>query len=431
MTPGTGQRPLRNALRRLQQLGVMPGAAARLDDGIDELGPELRRVILDEIPAFTESGNPHVLPELEQHAKAHIEEIRRLFSGAVSGDFAFVRSHAQRRASQRFPLEAVLHAYRCGHKVLLGWMRDAATGSSDADVDKVVSAVADFAVEYTNAVSTIAAADYVATVRRLAEAEGDRRTELLNALLVGYDESDGRVARALKRAGYLEQRQAFCVAVAQSIDPREMENAARAQRIVESINAAVDKLRFRTLAGVRESLVTAVISDTRRLSGWTAPQTALSDRILPQLLTLGPSVIIGLSADHPSTSHIPRALREARTALDLASVTNRVVPYSQLPIRQLIVHQAGDSVRTALPQWTANLLDADRKSRGALVDTLRAFADADMNVLGSARLLDVHPNTVYTRLKRISRLTGLDAQQYHALTELLLAIDCGGGARDS
>jgi len=43
----------------------------------------------------------------------------------------------------------------------------------------------------------------------------------------------------------------------------------------------------------------------------------------------------------------------------------------------------------------------------------------------------VHPNTVYTRLKRISRLTGLDAQQYHALTELLLAIDCGGGARDS
>ena len=39
----------------------------------------------------------------------------------------------------------------------------------------------------------------------------------------------------------------------------------------------------------------AVVSSTRRISGWTAPQTNLADRIRNHLLTLGPAVLIGIS----------------------------------------------------------------------------------------------------------------------------------------
>jgi sugar diacid utilization regulator len=47
-----------------------------------------------------------------------------------------------------------------------------------------------------------------------------------------------------------------------------------------------------------------------------------------------------------------------------------------------------------------------------------------MNVLKSAEILAVHPNTIYARLQRILDVTGLDAKEYHALNELLIVADC-------
>ena len=99
--------------------------------------------------------------------------------------------------------------------------------------------------------------------------------------------------------------------------------------------------------------------------------------------------------------------------------------FSELPIRRLLVHRGADYVRSALPIWFARFTEADAKAHGALVKTLRALADADMNVQSAARALLVHPNTIYARMLRINELTGLDGQRYHHLTELLLAADCG------
>jgi sugar diacid utilization regulator len=79
-------------------------------------------------------------------------------------------------------------------------------------------------------------------------------------------------------------------------------------------------------------------------------------------------------------------------------------------------------VRSAPPAWAQALLDAD--ASGVLIQTLRAVADADMNVQKAARSLGKHPNTVYARIERIKDLTGLDGQRYRDLTELLLAADC-------
>lgn len=424
MTISNQQALLRQTLEVLDGIGVIPAAGTALDAGIRAAGKTLHQTVIDEIPAFSESGNPDVLPELADHASEHLCEIRRLIGGGVAGDFEFVKVHAHRRAEQKFPLEATLHAYRCGHKVLSRWMRDAATATVPNNVQQVISAVADFSIEYTDTISTIAAAEYVAQTRLLAEAEGDRRTELLSILLSGYDESDGRVAKLLQRAGYRDQRQSFCVALAQSVDPVEMDNPARAQRLAEAIGQTVATLPVRALVGIRDNVVTAVFSDTRRLSGWTVPQTTLAERIRPQLLKLGPAALVGISTDQPSTSHIPKALHEAQLALDFSSVTERVVQFADLPVRRLLLHVAGDQVQSALPVWTEGFLAADKKARGALVATLRAYADADMNVLKAARAISVHPNTIYTRLQRIKDLTGLDGQRYHALTELLLAADC-------
>jgi hypothetical protein len=423
MTSAHDRDALTQALGLLADAGVVPQAAPSLHRGMRAAGEGLRKTVISEIPAFSISANPHILPEVEQHAGEHLAEIARLLGGGKVGNFEFVRAHAQRRAEQRFPLEATLHAYRCGHQVLSRWMRDAAI-TATGNTERVVAAIADFAIEYTNAISTICAAEYVSRTRILAETEGDRRTELLNILVSGYDESDGRVARLLKRAGYLEQRLSFCVALVRSVDPLEMENPARAQRIVESIAEAVATTPIRTLLGTRDGVVTAVFSDTRRLSGWTAPQAQLAARIHSALLVLGPAVLTGISADQPSTAFIPAALREAAVALDFASVSERVVRFSELPIRRLLLHRAAGALKSALPPWITELASADVKAQGALIQTLRALADADLNVQQAARVLEVHPNTVYARLQRIDELTGLSSRRFHDLTELLLAADC-------
>ena len=415
------------AMEGLRELGVIPSAAAALNKGVPEVAQRLRASVLGEVPAFSESHNPDVLPDLERHGTEHINELRRLIGGGPVTSFEFVRAHARQQAAQRFPLDATLQAYRCGHKVLAPWLLDAALAAAPTTRShkSITPAVADFAMEYTSAIGIAAAAEYLAQTRALAEAEGDRRTELLGILVSGYDEADARVARMLKRAGYLEQRLSFCVAVAQSTDPLEMESPARALRVVQAMAEAVQSMSVRALVGVRGNTVVAVYADLRRTSGWTAPQAKLAERITPRLLALGPAVLIGLSSDQPSTAFIPRGLHEATVALDFANVGERLVPFSELPIRRLLIHRSAGYVQSALPAWYGHLRDADTKASGALVKTLRTLADADMNLQRAARALGVHANTLYARIERINDLTGLNAQRYHDLTQLLLAADCG------
>ena len=417
---------LRATLDALRGHGVIPGVAEQLDAGRGQFTAELGSTVTDEVPAYKESGNPEVIPELEAHLDEAVGQACRLLAGERLWDLDFVAEHARRRAAQKFPLDAVLHAYRCLHRSLSRWVRDAALETADesAQLRRVVAAVTDFTVEFTGALGTVLTSEYVAHTRVLAEAEGDRRTRLMDTLLSGYDESDRIAAQLLRRAGYLEQRQSYCVAVARSVNPQEMENPARAQRMADAITAVLVDAPLRYLVGVRDNHVVAIVSGTRRLSGWTAPQSLIADRVYPLLRLVGPAALIGLSNDVPSTSHIPRAASEARLALDFADVAQRVMPYAKIPFRRMLVTHAREAVQTALPSWLETFLKGDRKARGALSATLRAYADADMKALRAAEALGIHPNTIYARMRRIRELTGLDPLNYHALTEMLLATEC-------
>lgn len=416
--------PLETALAGLADLGVIPGAAFELRRSAEPVETALREAILGEVAAFSQSRNPQILPDLKAHGAAHVAELVRLYGGGEAGDLEFVKAHARRRAEQRFPLEAMLHAYRCGHRVMSRWLRDAALAARPRDASAAIDVTADLAIEYTNAISAAMTAEYVAHTRLVEAAERDRGAELLDLLLGGYDESDGRIARLLKAAGYLDQRQSYAVIAVRAPIASEMENPERARRVQAALAELFTPTTVRLLAGPRELRVVAVASALRRQSGWTAPQSALADRLVPLLMQLSPSVLVGVSTDRPSTASIPRALREAVAALDFASVDRRVVAFGDLPVRSLLVHSGGEYVRATAPAWVAELLGADVKAAGALAATLSALAEADLNVQKAGRALGVHANTVYARLQRIRDLTGLDGQRHHQLVELLLALEC-------
>lgn len=417
---------LDEALKRVAGSRVPAGAIEALARSAPTVAVRLHQAVLAEVPEFSRSRNPDLLPEMAQHGHDNVHEILRLLRGGVPAGLDFVRTHARRRAEQHFPMEATLHAYRSGHKVLSRWLRESTLSAAmpASDVQPATSAIADFAMEYADAISTTFATTYAAHALLLAEVAGDQRSELLRILLGGHDEADLRAARILREAGFLNERQLFCVALARSVDPTEMLNASRARRMADAIDGIVADMGIRRVIDVHNNRVTMVCSAVSRESGWTAPRSSLARQLRAELARVGNAALIGVSNDVPATAHIPTALREAEAALELATVAERVVQFAEIPLRRLLLHFAAPEFRRVLPAWTGQFRDADDRAEGALVATLRAYADTDMNILKAAQTLGVHPNTIYARLQRIAGISGLRATSFNALNDLLAVSDC-------
>lgn len=424
--PDYHAKALTDALRRLAHSPYLAATIRRAAGNGARIAAELQRAMLAEVPQYSESMNPDLLPESARHWVQHADEILRLLRGGLPGSFDFVREHARRRAEQGFPLEATLHAYRSGHKVLSRWLRESQVGAaprtrhSPHDSD----AVTDFAMEYSDAISTTFAATYSSHTLLLADVAGDQRAELLQVLLDGRDEADPRIARILREAGFPKKHPVFCVALARSVDPAEMLNAARARRLADAIEQIVAEISVRRLIDLHANKVTMVFSEVRRESGWTAPRGSLAKRIAEALDFVGNAAFIGVSSDVGSTSQIPIAHREALAALELAELRQRVVQFADIPTQRLLLYFAGEEFRRVLPGWSGDFYAADERARGALTQTLRAYADADMNVLKAAQALELHPNTLYARFQRIFEISGLHARFFNQLNTLLIVAGC-------
>ena len=420
------QTALVEALRHLATCVSLRNVASSVARNRSKLAAQLQGAVLTEVAQLQRSRNPDLLPETNRHGEEHIDEVLRLLGGGEPQDLAFVHAHARRRAEQRFPLEATLHAYRSGHKVISRWLRDAASAAVTPrhDARTAINAMTDFTMEYTDAISSAFAGTYSAHSLLLAEVAGDQRAQLLRLLLDGHDEADAHVGRVLRDAGFLEERQNFCVALAQSVDPTEMLDVERARRLADSIERIFAETSLRRLIDIRANKVIMVFADLRRMSGWTAPHTSLARRVSAALLAVGNAALIGVSNDVPSTTHIPAALREATAALQLASVSHRVLQFGDIALRHLLLHFAAEQFLRVLPGWSATYYEADRRAKGSLTGTLRAYANADMNILQAAHNLNVHPNTIYARLQRIQDISGLQPRSFTALNELLIVADC-------
>jgi sugar diacid utilization regulator len=99
--------------------------------------------------------------------------------------------------------------------------------------------------------------------------------------------------------------------------------------------------------------------------------------------------------------------------------------FDHLPLRELVLHLAASDLQPLLPSWRQDLLAADLRLGGSLLSSLRAYADADMNLLKAAARLEAHPNTLYARFARIRELSGLDPLTFRGLDALLLAAEAG------
>jgi PucR family transcriptional regulator, purine catabolism regulatory protein len=151
---------------------------------------------------------------------------------------------------------------------------------------------------------------------------------------------------------------------------------------------------------------------------------AVAHSLRGQVQSFGRSA--GVGSMHPGLGGLQRSRHEARQALTIQSrlgIDSTVARFSDLGVYRLLF------AAETLPEFDAfhseilgPLIDHDRDHRADLVETLRAFFDANCSPKDAARRLGVHRNTVLYRLERVKVLTGYDLNDAETRLRLQLAL---------
>lgn len=141
----------------------------------------------------------------------------------------------------------------------------------------------------------------------------------------------------------------------------------------------------------------------------------LAARLARAVLPL--QVFMGLSARAETCGHYPRALLEARQALDVAEglrPENGLCDYRELGVLRLL---RAIPDRAPIDQFLKDTLGAlskpARKHPHLLIETLDALIQEGGNGLKAAQRLGIHRNTLNQRIQRIEALSGQTLDDAH------------------
>jgi DNA-binding PucR family transcriptional regulator len=95
--------------------------------------------------------------------------------------------------------------------------------------------------------------------------------------------------------------------------------------------------------------------------------------------------------------------------------------FTDIDLPDFLIRRADKTALSLIPEWTRQLIP-DGGQSGELSRTIRTFAECSLNVKQTARRLSVHTNTVYFRLNRINKLTGIDPRTFSGASILLTAL---------
>lgn len=315
-----------------------------------------------------------------QRATAALLDAREL----SDEDRAGMGAIGEARASQGIPLEAMLQVYRFTiDEVFHGlWAAAEAGELPHADAVRLTREI----WRYADPMMDVAIHAYRARERQLAVAEGQDRTALVHALLLGEG------VDALAPAPTL-------------LDPSAEYVALRA-RSAGSLRALLLELGT---PGVLEG-------------GSVAPHDGDVIGFARRRPSVAPAeAIVGVGPAGPIDA-LPRSLAIASRAVDTAAAFRRAGVWS---LDELAIQAIARS-ETVIGEHLAHRYLAPcepQTPQGAeLLDTVRTYLDQDLSVERAAEQLFVHPNTVRNRLRRFEHETGACLRTVDHLCELRLAL---------
>ncbi|WP_406458370.1 helix-turn-helix domain-containing protein [Streptomyces sp. NBC_00876] len=362
--------------------------AAGLLEHVDALADELFRTITAEIVPYAQASD-EIRADVRDFNERNLHEQLTCMAHRRPVRTETTRQSVRRRATQGVPLDAVLHAFRIGYRLMARALIDRAKERPGTTMDDIAQAsmalwsLLDAASQTVNDV-------YRDTLVGLARADELQRLLLLDALLTGKTADWAMLGGTAASLGLPEQGPYICV-VAEHSDVTSMEQAL---------------LR----CGLR--------SAWRPRPDGVAGMVALPDPALASSSALvhGPAVVLqavgtaitgraGLSPAYTRLRESADALRLATLArASLPAGTPRAVTLDHDPAAALVAAGHDLALRMAFSLLGPVLAAPDRKD---LMETLTAWLDsATGSTTEIAEILYCHRNTVRNRLDRVSRLTG-------------------------
>ncbi|AGI24466.1 PucR family transcriptional regulator [Pseudomonas sp. ATCC 13867] len=206
-------------------------------------------------------------------------------------------------------------------------------------------------------------------------------------------------------------------------EPEEAERALQQtrQRLLDHLENWQQERPERLPVVIQGDLFVLLLTEVER-----AELHALAAALQQELAPL--RAYLGLSARAESCAEFPRALLEARQALDVAEgmqAPGGFCDYRELGVLRLLRAIPDRAVVEQFMKDTLGPLhDAGRKQPQLLIETLDALVQEGGNALRAAQRLGIHRNTLNQRIARIEALSGqsLDDAQFRLNISVALLI---------
>jgi hypothetical protein len=366
----------------------------RIFDHVEEdsrgLAMRVVMAVRDEVEEYGAVTDPGFAGEVLEHAHRHVlafVHAGRRGRAPAGEELDFVRDRGAQRARDLRPLDALLESYLIGQRTF--WETIVGAAGDSPEGLRAAQQLTAFTFAYTHAINVAVAEAYLNESHALASEVERARRDLLDRLLSG------------RPPGPEEERRAEAL----GLRPGAVVVAEPSERVVMRVFG-----REGTFVVARHGeLIGIAPIEPRELR-------AKLERAAAFLLrTHGVHLCAGVSSTCETLGELGRGYVEARRALTHAGAGGGGVRLLEdIPLFDYLAATADETAHLLLPPGMDKL--------SPLAETLRAYADCDLNVARAAELLNVHANTVHYRLRRVQELTGRDPRRFSELVELTTAL---------
>ena len=380
-----------------------------------EIGRAMASRIVEEIPDYRRAS-PALLEDVLAGASATGALLARAFADGVElrrEDVESVRELARRRVHQGVSLEVFQRAYRTA---LFAYWDACAEQATRLNVSRdACLRLAGFALAAMDLVATQAAEAYVREETRVRTQSGREARDLVERLIAGQLVEDSRrhpAAPGLDPTGQL-------AVIVGRIDTTAVPVTDALQAARDALEEAMSLGRTKPLVAIRQGEIVLVTPAGASARLWatlrTARQRALEDHDV--------DVRYGMSTPAAGFPGVGRAYREAALSLSYSSPSRPIVSLADLSALECVLISANATTRAVIASKGDGLRGLSNDELTQTIDTVRAFAAADLNVARTAAAMYLHPNTVRYRLARIAASTGYDPRTFAGLAELICVLE--------
>ncbi|MPZ72778.1 MAG: PucR family transcriptional regulator [Nitriliruptorales bacterium] len=393
--------------------------AARVERRIDDLASSMVDAFVEEVPIYRQLPREQLQGEVLDISRTNLRTFLmclRERREPTDEELAEARASAARRAEERIPLDSVLTAYHIGGRI--GWraLADEAKPGERDQLDDLAERV----MRYLQRVTGAVASAYMEEQQLIYGEQRDARRALTEALLVGARDDAGTPLGQARRAGVHLAAGYMVLILRMENTPDEQKagvtGAVAGRRKVRRVQAALDRLAGEPVLNLLEADGGPVLFPAGPDSAIDAVRAA-HHLVTDLAAAAGAPVLAGVSWARGSQG-VADAADEARDVVELASRLHR--PTGTYRLDDVLLEHAVTHPRDTADRLTAVLAPID--DRPDLVETLEQWYAADFDRRSAAAALNVHPNTLDYRLRRVAELTGTDTGSSRGLQLLGAAI---------